>query len=133
MEIYLHPVTEDIDKLESLAGVPTGTHEKYLLIEEYCQLGNKDFADVMQEKHVVAASGKTKDIAPRVFGALLRSRPQIAQYQFFKMTGFGEFIHPDGDDEIIGGGMVRGEEAQLILDFNAIPHDAEFTEGVQWL
>ena len=133
MEIYLYPVTEDIDKLESLAGVPTGTHEKYLLIEEYCHLADKPFADVMEASHVVKSSGNTKEIAPRVFGALLRSREQIAQYQFFRVTGFGEFIHPDGEDELIGGGKVSGEEAQRILDLNAVPYTAEFTEGVKWL
>ena len=133
METYLYPVTEDIDKLESLAGVPTGTHEKYLLIEEYCHLADKPFADVMEASHVVKSSGNTKDIAPRVFGALLRSREQIAQYQFFRVTGFGEFIHPGGEEELIGGGSATGEEAQLILDFNNVPHDASFTEGVKWL
>lgn len=131
--MWLHPKTEDPSKLESMAGVPSGTHEAYLIVKEYCDLADKTVDEALLPHHSIKSSGAAKDVAPAMFNTMLRHRENVTKYVFFLKTGFGEFVHPDGDDEIHYGGDVEGEEAQRILDLNAIPFDAEFTEGLEWL
>lgn len=130
--IYLHPNTEDTAKLEEMAGVPAGTQGTFQIIEEYCDAGGLLMSDVLHGDHVVKSSGSTRKLAPRVFGVLLRSRSEIAKYHFFLNTGFGEFIHPEGECEIGDSGIESGDAAQEILDLNEVCFDADFTEGVQW-
>ena len=130
--MWLHPKTEDPSKLESMAGVPSGTHEAYLIVKEYCDLADKT-VDEASCLTTALSRHAAKDVAPAMFNTMLRHRENVTKYVFFLKTGFGEFVHPDGDDEIHFGGDVEGEEARRILDLNAIPFDAEFTEGLEWL
>ena len=115
MGVRLYPNTQDVVRLEVLAGVPAGTMDRLTAMEarqkdelekapreERYELGYKHY----QERNDDAAMG---------------------DLDAFMTFGWGKF---NGGEDCCGS--AEGEAAQALLNLNGINAEAWYCEGVHW-
>lgn len=119
MGIRLYPRTNDVAKLEKLAGVPAGTHTR---LKE------------LQAAHK-APEGASYHEADAAYGRLfdaMSAEPNVDRLDSFILSGWGKRYSPEHQDENGYGHVDDVGVIARIFDMHGITADPALTEGVYW-
>lgn len=116
MGVRLYPNTNDVAKLEKLAGVPVGTTARL---------------EVIQKRQEAEKAGiplfDRYEIDYRHWQEI-NDDGDLGNLEAFMLYGWGKFRGGNGECS----GSLEGAAAQALLDLNGIYASADYCEGVHW-